>query len=87
LWSNGIWGAEGAAIGAGVFGRGKKLGEMLEFYRNAEKERLKILSIRQCNAEKAGVDRKTFQRIKTRIQKSKKINIKTGAVTRLLAMR
>lgn len=46
----------------------------------------KILSIRQCDAEKAGVDRKTFQRIKTRIQKSKTINIKTGAVKRLLAM-
>lgn len=46
----------------------------------------KILSIRQCDAEKAGIDRKTFQRIKTRIQKSKTINIKTGAVKRLLAM-
>jgi hypothetical protein len=45
-----------------------------------------ILSIRQCEAEKAGIDRKTFQRIKTRIQKSNTINIKTGAVKRLLAM-
>jgi len=46
----------------------------------------KILAIRQCDAEIAGVDRKTFQRIKTRIQKSKTINIKTGAVKRLLTV-
>jgi hypothetical protein len=46
----------------------------------------KILTIRQCDAEKAGVDRKTFQRIKIRIQKTKTVNIKTGAVKRLLAM-
>lgn len=47
----------------------------------------KILSTRQCDAEKAGIDRKTFQRIKTRIQKSNTINLKTGAVKRLLEMR
>lgn len=46
----------------------------------------KNLTIRQCDVEKAGVDRKTFQRIKARIQKSKTSNIKTGAVKRLLAM-
>lgn len=40
----------------------------------------------QCDAEKSGVDRKTFQRIKTRIRKFGEINITTGAVRRLLAM-
>lgn len=46
----------------------------------------KILAIRQSEAEIAGVHRKTFQRIKDRIQKKKTINIKTGAVKRLLVI-
>ena len=44
----------------------------------------KILSIRQYDAEKAGVDRKTFQRIKARIRKNYQINLKTRVVKRLL---
>jgi hypothetical protein len=47
----------------------------------------KILAIRQCDAENAGVDRKTFQRIKARIRKGNKINFKTCAITRLLAIK
>jgi len=46
----------------------------------------RILTIRQCDAEKAGVDRKTFQRIKDRIRKNNKINLKTIAVTRLVRL-
>jgi len=46
---------------------------------------LKILALRQCDAEKAGVDRKTFQRIKERIRGGE-INIKTGAIKRLLTI-
>jgi DNA-binding CsgD family transcriptional regulator len=42
--------------------------------------------MRQCDAERLGIDRKTFQRIKTRIRKFGEINIKTQAVSRLLAM-
>jgi hypothetical protein len=43
----------------------------------------KILALRQCDAEKIGVDRKTFQRIKERIRGGE-INIDTAAVRRLL---
>jgi hypothetical protein len=57
-----------------------------QVFRNKNTECQKILAIRQCDAEKAGVDRKTFQRIKARIHKDGTINIKTGAVKRLLAM-
>ncbi|MGA2913114.1 MAG: hypothetical protein ABSE07_06325 [Methanoregula sp.] len=46
----------------------------------------KILSIRQCDAEKAGVDRKTFQRMKGRIRKNNHINLKTKAARRLVNM-
>jgi len=44
----------------------------------------KILSIRQCDAEKAGVDRKTFQWIKKRIRMNTPINLSTKAVRRLI---
>lgn len=44
----------------------------------------KILSIRQSDNEKAGIDRKTFQRIKARIRKDGTNNLSTRAVKRLL---
>ena len=44
----------------------------------------RILTIHQCEAEKAGVDRKTFQRIKERIRKNIRINLKTKAIRRLI---
>lgn len=57
-----------------------------QMFRDKNTECQKILAIRQCDAEKVGVDRKTFQRIKARIQKNGTINIKTRAVRRLLTM-
>jgi hypothetical protein len=36
--------------------------------------------MRQCDEEKAGVDRKIFQRSKGWVQKNGRINLKTGAV-------
>jgi hypothetical protein len=55
-------------------------------FQDKKTECQKILAIRQCDAEKAGVDRKTFQRIKARIQKNGTINLKTRAVRRLLEL-
>jgi hypothetical protein len=40
--------------------------------------------VRQSEAEKAGVDRKTFQGINGRIRKNRKINLNTGEVRRLI---
>ena len=57
-----------------------------QIFRNKKSICRKILAIRQSDAETAGVDRKTFQRIKSRIQTKKTINIKTSAVRRLLAI-
>jgi len=57
-----------------------------QVFRNKSTDCQRLLAIRQCDAEKAGVDRKTFQRIKSRIQTCKTINIKTGAAKRLLAI-
>jgi len=46
----------------------------------------KILSMSQKIAEKCGVDRKTFQRMKQRIRDNGSINTNTKAVRRLLLM-
>jgi len=44
----------------------------------------KILSIRQCDAEKIGVKRSALKYIKDRIRSGKRINLKTKAVERLV---
>jgi hypothetical protein len=44
----------------------------------------KILSIRQCQAEKAGVDHRVLNYTKNKIRTGQKINLKTKAVKRLL---
>jgi hypothetical protein len=62
------------------------MAQMVGFLRASRVGNLKIIGMWQCNAEKAGVDRKTLQRIKARIRKNGTINIKTGAVKRLLAI-
>jgi len=59
-------------------------GGNVQVFSNKEKERLRIVDMRQCDAEKARVDRKTFQRIKERIRKKGWINLKTNAVRRLV---
>jgi hypothetical protein len=57
-------------------------GGIVQVFRDEEKERRRIIEMRQCDAEKAGVDRKTFQRIKERIRGGE-INIDTPALKRL----
>jgi hypothetical protein len=39
-------------------------GENVQVFRNGGKERLRISSMRQCDAERLGIDRKTRWRIK-----------------------
>ena len=38
----------------------------VQVFRNQEKERLRILTMRQCEAEREGIDRKTRWRMKKR---------------------
>ena len=45
----------------------------------------KILSIRQCDAEKIGVSRSALKYIKDRIRNGTKINLNTKAVRRLVS--
>lgn len=41
-------------------------GGNVQVFRNAKKERQRIIEMRQCDAEREGVDRKTRWRMKTR---------------------
>ena len=54
-----------------------------QIFKDKQEIARKILALRQCDAEKAGVDRKTFQRIKERIRGGE-INIDTPALKRLI---
>lgn len=54
-----------------------------QVFRDKQEIARKIFALRQCDAEKAGVDRKTFQRIKERIRGGE-INIETPAIRRLI---
>ena len=57
----------------------------VQVFRDKQEIGRKILALRQCEAEKAGVDRKTFQRIKERIRGGE-INIDTPALKRLICV-
>lgn len=55
-----------------------------QVFRNKHSIRQKILSIRQCDAEKIGVNRSVLKYIKDGIRNGKKINLKTKAVKKLV---
>jgi len=47
---------------------------IVQIFKDKENERRKIIQMRQCDAEKLGIDRKTRWRMKTRKRKGKKIS-------------
>lgn len=55
-----------------------------QIFRDKQNVCEKILSIRQCDAEKIGVKRSVLKYIKDRIRSGEKINLKTKAIERLI---
>ncbi len=54
-------------------GQGTLDGGNVQVFRNVEKERLKIIEMRQCDAEKMGICRSALKYIKDRIRKGKRL--------------